>query len=390
MTLKPGLWLIAFTVALVTTLVKPHLTWGREAFTSYDSKRAVFVVTGFGAKCDGVTDDTKAFQTAFDFAGAHCQAKGAYVAAGFAAVIVPDGARCRINGGLTDSKSDCVGMLSVAGATLDFSGLADGGTALSLKHLAYGGYSGNVPRFENIQMIGPGRSTGTVGVSSETPSTTYRQFNIHGFGHGYEVHSGSWLNHFVNSSISDCAVDLYCGSGLKDAGEQISFEGGALFNSNSGIENDSCEFNVTDSSLDEFGGPAVVNGGGSTRLTSDHIEYVNQTAKAPLVVTSKACNAWGSITMDGGQIQFDHAPPKALASNDGGPGPCGGGGWGSYIRISNVFLGNIPMDSNGAPVVAGTNSTQIAVCHATNGNGGGAMGNVRNIGRPNLPDQRQC
>ena len=221
-------------------------------------------------------------------------------------------------------------------------------------------------------MIGPGRARSTVGIASETPSTTYRQLNIHGFGHGYEVHSGSWLNHFANSSISDCAVDLYCGRGLKDAGEQISFESGTLFNSDTAIENDSCEFNVTDSSLDEFNGPAVVNGGGSTRLTSDHIEYVNRTTNAPLVVTNGACNAWGSITMYGGQLQFDHAAPKALAANDGGPGPCGGGGWGSYIRISDVFLGNIPMDSNGAPVVTGTNSSQIAVCHATKGNGGGA------------------
>ena len=93
--------------------------------------------------------------------------------------------------------------------------------------------------------------------------------------------------------------------------------------------------------------------------------------------------------MYGGQIQFDHAPPKALASNDGGPGPCGGGGWGSYIRISNVFLGNIPMGSSG-PVVTGSNSSQIAVCHATSGSGGGSMGNVQNIGRPYIQNQSQC
>jgi hypothetical protein len=55
--------------------------------------------------------------------------------------------------------------------------------------------------------------------------------------------------------------------------------------------------------------------------------------------------------MQGGQIEFDHATPQALASNDGGPGPCGGAGWGSYIQILTVFLGNIPMDSKGAPVV---------------------------------------
>jgi hypothetical protein len=60
-----------------------------------------------------------------------------------------------------------------------------------------------------------------------------------------------------------------------------------------------------------------------------------------------------------------------------GPGPCGGGGRGPTFR-SAMF----PMDSKGAPVVAGTNASQIAVCYATKGNGGGAMGNVPNFGRP--------
>lgn len=387
--------IVAIAVSSATIVALPCALRAQEAQRSSTSRRAgpgdsSFPVTRFGAKCDGVTDDTRAFQAALDAAGARCQASGSSVIAGYATVLVPDGAKCRIARGLTDPKSDCVGMSSNAGAALDFTGLASGGTALTLNHLAYGGYSGNVVRFENIQMIGPGRASNTIGIASATPNTTYRQYNIHGFGHGYEVHSGSWLNHFENVSISDCGVDLYCGNGLKDAGEQISFEAGSLFNSGAGIENNSCEFNVSDSSLDEFSGPAVVNGGGTTRLNSDHIEYVNLSANAPLVVSSKACNAWGSITMEGGQIQFDHAPPKALASNDGGPGPCGGGGWGSYLRIDNVFLGNIPMNSDGTPVVAGSNASQIAVCHATNGNGGGAMGNVRSIGRPYLSGQGQC
>ena len=253
----------------------------------------VVLVTRFGAKCDATTDDSQAFQRAFDAVAARCKHAGAYVVEGFSVISVPNGAACKIDRPLFDRKSDCVGLSSESGATLDFTRLGSGQTALSLLTSAYGAYSGNIARFEHIQMIGPGPGTKTVGIASATPNITLRQYNIHGFGHGYEVHSGSWLNHFVNVMISDCAIDLYCGSGLKDAGEQISFEAGSLFNSGQALENDSCEFNITDSSMDEFSGPAVINGGGSTRLTSDHIEYVNSTARAPLMVSSKACNAWG-------------------------------------------------------------------------------------------------
>lgn len=381
---------IGFAAILLSLPALAHPQSQRHGMPRGQSITSAFLVTRFGARCDGSTDDTQAFQAALNAAGAGCAAGRGFLDSGYQTVLVPDGARCRLNAGLINSRSDCVGISSYAGGTLDFSSLPRGQTALTLKPLIYGAYTGNVARFENIQMIGPGRASGTVGIASGTTSTTYRQYNIHGFGHGYEVHSGSWLNHFENTSIWDCRTDLYCGSSLKDAGEQISFEAGTLFNSDQGVENDSCEFNITDSSLDEFTGPAVINGGGSTRLTSDHIEYVNSTAAAPLVVTSKACNAWGSITMEGGQIQFDHAKPQALARNDGGPGPCGGGGWGSYIRLNNVFLGNIPTEPSGAPVVTGSNSSQIAICHATSGAGGGAIGNVPNIGRPYKEGQSQC
>ncbi|MGA8566804.1 MAG: hypothetical protein WB580_03325, partial [Candidatus Binataceae bacterium] len=342
---------IGITAVLLTTPAMLYAQGQSYSRPRDQSSTPAFLVTRFGARCDGKTDDTRAFQAALNAAGAGCSAGRGQLDSGYQTVLVPDGVRCRLNSGLIDSKSDCVGISSNAGATLDFSGLREGQTALTLKPLVYGSYNSNITRFEHIQMIGPGRSSGTVAIASSTSGTVYSQYDIHGFGHGYEVHSGSWNNHFINVAIWDCQVDLYCGGALKDAGEQIIFEAGGLFNSGQGIENDSCEFNITDSSLDEFAGPAVVNGGGTTRLTTDHIEYVNSTTSAPLVVTSKACNAWGSITMQGGQIQFDHTPPRALASNDGRPGPCGGGGWGSYIRISNVFLGNIPTEPNGAPVV---------------------------------------
>jgi hypothetical protein len=379
---------LATTLLVVPTLAQTQNQPSRANRQTGPTERAPFLVTRFGARCNGITDDTRAFQAALDAAGSGCSASRGFLSNGYQTVVVPDGARCKLDGGLVNSRSDCVGLSSYAGATLDFSRLPPGDTALTLKPLVYGAYTGNVARFENIQMIGPGGQSGTVAIASSSPATTFSQYNIHGFGHGYEVHSGSWTNHFENTSIWDCGVDLYCGKGLRDAGEQITFQAGALFNSGQAIQNDACEFNITDSSIDGLSGPAVVDGGGATRLIFDHVEYMGA-VDAPLVESSKACNAYGGLTMEGGQIQFDHAKPESLARNDAGPGPCGGGGWGSYIRLNHVFLSNVPIDSKGAPVVTGSNASQIAVCHATNGAGGGAMGNVPNIGRP-YEGQSQC
>jgi hypothetical protein len=138
-------------ISIATLIIGPHAAWAEQV--NYSAVRGTrnapsFLVTRFGAKCDGITDDTKAFQAALDTAGAGCQAKGAYVVTGYATVLVPNGASCRIDSGLTDSKSDCVGISSYAGATLDFTGLANGRTALTLNHLAYGAYAGNVAKFE--------------------------------------------------------------------------------------------------------------------------------------------------------------------------------------------------------------------------------------------------
>jgi hypothetical protein len=131
----PSVWIAAIAISLLTIAARPCPILGQQAATysgRYHAQRDGFVVTTFGARCDGVADDSRAFQAALDAAGVRCQRHGAYIVAGFATVIVPDGARCRINSALTDSKSDCVGIASDAGATLDFSGLVGGGTALTL------------------------------------------------------------------------------------------------------------------------------------------------------------------------------------------------------------------------------------------------------------------
>lgn len=46
-----------------------------------------FDVSRYSARCDDISDDTAAFQAAFDAAGSRCKAAGAYVVAGFAQVV---------------------------------------------------------------------------------------------------------------------------------------------------------------------------------------------------------------------------------------------------------------------------------------------------------------
>lgn len=108
-----------------------------------------FLVTRFGAKCDGRADDSRAFQAALDAASARCGAGKGYLDSGYQTVLVPDGARCRLNSGLVDARSDCVGISSYAGGTLDFSGLPHGLIALTLKPLIY---SQTAPRSSPAQI----------------------------------------------------------------------------------------------------------------------------------------------------------------------------------------------------------------------------------------------
>ena len=105
-------------------------------------------------------------------------------------MIVPDGVRCRLDAGLINSRSGCV-EIKLRRGDPSFSSLPARADSLTLKPLIYGAYTGNVAPFENIQMIGRTRDS-TVGIAAARQRLRTVRYNIHGFGHGYEVHSGSW------------------------------------------------------------------------------------------------------------------------------------------------------------------------------------------------------
>jgi hypothetical protein len=166
-------------------LAMPMPTYSQNQHDSPGYDRGItsaFLVTRFGARCDGIQMTLERSRPSSTRQVPDVPPDGAIWTVGIKRCSFPT--RCRLNSGLIDSRSDCVGISSYAGGTLDFSSLPHGQTALTLKPLIYGAYTGNVARFENIQMIGPGRASDTIAIASSTPQTTYRQYNIHGFGHG--------------------------------------------------------------------------------------------------------------------------------------------------------------------------------------------------------------
>src|SRR5207253_10105915 len=87
---------IGVTAVLLALPVLAYAQTQRHGGPRDRSMTSAFLVTRFGAKCDGNTDDTRAFQAALNAAGAGCSAGKGYLDSGYQTVLVPDGVKCRI------------------------------------------------------------------------------------------------------------------------------------------------------------------------------------------------------------------------------------------------------------------------------------------------------
>ena len=222
-------------------------------------------VKDFGAKGDGVTDDTKAIQAAIDSL-VDTQAKGT--------VLIPKGKY------VINSKLEIdIAYVSIKanGAAIDASKITSG-EALHVYGSCYPPYYQAMNCLEGFELIGAGRNTDTIGIlfNSSTGGTSHTncfKISIRAFKTGIIFGSHSYAQTFINFDIYDCKTCVLMPTGHTDYGERISFIGCTLYDSNNAIEisNPDGAFFMTQTSIDYTQHVATVTAG-LLFLTDCHIE----------------------------------------------------------------------------------------------------------------------
>jgi hypothetical protein len=222
-------------------------------------------VKDFGAKGDGVTDDTYAIQASIDSL-VDTQAKGV--------VLIPTGKY------VINSKLEIdVAYVSIKanGATIDASNITSG-EAIHVYGSYYPPYYQAMNCLEGFELIGAGRDTDAIGIlfdstTGSTSHTNYFKININKFKTGIVFGSHSYAQSFINCDVSDCKTCVLMPTGYTDYGERISFIGCTLYNSNNAIDisNPSGAFFICQTSIDYTRHVATVTAG-VLFLTDCHIE----------------------------------------------------------------------------------------------------------------------
>jgi hypothetical protein len=341
-------------------------------------------VTGYGAKCDGMTDDSGAIQAAITAAGANCSSDGLHQMHSQSYIELPTGSTCKIDSGLQFDAA-CEGIVS-NGATIDATGLSSGAAITVGSSQPQSPFGENVPPWEGLHVIGPGASSSTVGLLVQAGAVVFDRLNLSGFGVGVQFGGYAFLDRFEDPMIWSCstAVNYPMGpSGI--AGENITFHGGSIFGAQVGFQNDGGEISIAGMSIDGLTNAAVVNLAGAVKIYDTHIEYFSPISTSPLEIEG-SCNAWTFINVTGGVIQSDSASTNVRSTIDIKPSSiCGGSG--PWISLQNVFFAGLNpspgcVRGTGSTCVTGTSPTsgtgtgQVVISSSTDGTGGGTMGSI--------------
>ncbi|HTT76698.1 MAG TPA: hypothetical protein VMF50_12060 [Candidatus Binataceae bacterium] len=333
----------------------------------------------YGAKCDGRTDDAIAIRRAIKIASSRCVIAPSQDAINQNYIVLPAGRTCVVKSGIVFPGS-CAGLKG-NGAVLDFRSLkapSSWPSAITIvSSHPYSPYGDNLVPWNQLHLIGPGASSATIGLRIETGHVVLERPDINGFGVGIQLGNYAYVDQIDHPSIWNTGAGIDCPAGLKDAGENITVNQGAIFNSGIGVRSFGCGISMNQTSFDGLGSSAVITRS-AFRCFGCYIEYF-AAISAPIFDISN-CNAWSFVDFRGGTIQNDHrgANIGALVSNHpericGGSGP-----WASF---DDVFFANLNPQGKcdfgaGAACIIGSNSHQVRILNSTNGSGGGSMGNV--------------
>lgn len=222
---------------------------------------------------------------------------------------------------LDSAKHTLVGTL---GTKLDFTGMGSGnaititGTAAVTSQLSV-----HAP-IRDVEIIGPGHATSTCGLLFDTAAAwagnvhqSPTNVNLHGFGTGIQFGSQAYMFTFVNTVVYDCGVGIWTPAGTTNAGERITFVGGAIQNcatTNVRAENLSGDLYFQSASFDyPTSGRQIEVNSSQVFLDGCHVEDANTNAATMFLLTGT-----GTLRMAGGELaqSADGGTRPAIVEND--------------------------------------------------------------------------
>lgn len=326
-----------------------------------------YKLSGYGALCNGQHDDTAAFKAAAAAAAKSCIEVNNDE--WYQSVLeFPHRGSCLFNSPISVDAS--CSKLETNGSVLRFP--KGSGLTFTSSH-PINPYGDNLAIKEELHVVGPGKSgsSGTYGVRLNAANLVFTSLDVNGFNYGVQIGDNSYMISLYHPNLWGNGTGLYCPTGLKNSGENISGFGGAIFNNAVGVDNQGCDIVLLSTSLDYNSVSAVKdaanpsNGAatGSVSLVGVNVEFgviTGPVFQLGINGTGSNCNGFDFILVEGGKVHatvFPHGPNAvALVDNDTCkiPGLRSGG----TVTIRDAWVAGIQPSGN---CVAGTSGTNCVI-----------------------------